>query len=629
MNKLNSNQKPQARNSKQIRNHKFEIQNKNNFGIWNFIFRICLGFGISILGFGVSYRRDSGQVIILNTLLFVALSLTIIFGVSAPVLSSYATTQSFLSSKETFLLGNSAIEESLYRLKNGLDISNSETVSLDQGDTIVSIANTITGKEITIESTVGSFERDFKIEIITGVGTNFNYGIQTGNGGFILNNNAGVTGNVYANGSILGDSGAYITGSAVAAAAVPEEADQENSITGTPSHEIVFGKTSSEQDFAQSFTAGTTTDMGKISFYIKKQGNPSNKTVRIHDDSSDSPGTVLDSATLNSSQVTSSFGWVDVVFSDGVPVVNGTKYWATIDGGNNNSKYYIIGAEDAYPGGKSQTGEYNSSWSDTSPPGLDAGFRVFVGSQDSIIEDVIVGQSGVGDAYANIVNNVNAEGIIYCQSGTGNNQSCDTSRPNPSTQPLPLSDSNIDQFKSDATVGGVFSGNWVASSTSTLGPIEIDGNLTINDDLVITGTVYVTGDIVANNNASVSLSAGYGSSSGVIVTDGEVNLSNNVNFYGSGVPNSFILLITTSNCDSATCSGINAIHVSNNVGTVILNAQKGTIFFSNNSGAKTATANKLVLDNNAVVNYDIGLANINFSSGPGGAWNITSWSEVE
>jgi len=88
-------------------------------------------------------------------------------------------------------------------------------------------------------------------------------------------------------------------------------------------------------------------------------------------------------------------------------------------------------------------------------------------------------------------------------------------------------------------------------------------------------------------------------------------------------------LVTTSNCDAATCGGTNAINVNNNVGTVILNAQKGTISFSNNSGAKTATANKLVLENNAIVAYDSGLADINFTSGPGGTWNIISWDEVE
>jgi hypothetical protein len=77
------------------------------------------------------------------------------------------------------------------------------------------------------------------------------------------------------------------------------------------------------------------------------------------------------------------------------------------------------------------------------------------------------------------------------------------------------------------------------------------------------------------------------------------------------------------------CGGANAIDIANNAGTVILNAQNGYVRFSNNAGAKEATGYKIILDNNAYITYDSGLANVNFSSGPSGGWNIISWKEVE
>jgi len=35
------------------------------------------------------------------------------------------------------------------------------------------------------------------------------------------------------------------------------------------------------------------------------------------------------------------------------------------------------------------------------------------------------------------------------------------------------------------------------------------------------------------------------------------------------------------------------------------------------------------LNNNVIITYDSGLADLNFSSGPSGGWNISSWQEVE
>jgi len=42
-----------------------------------------------------------------------------------------------------------------------------------------------------------------------------------------------------------------------------------------------------------------------------------------------------------------------------------------------------------------------------------------------------------------------------------------------------------------------------------------------------------------------------------------------------------------------------------------------------------ATGYKLKLDNNAVITYESGLINSQFSAGPQGGWEIASWQEVE
>jgi hypothetical protein len=97
---------------------------------------------------------------------------------------------------------------------------------------------------------------------------------------------------------------------------------------------------------------------------------------------------------------------------------------------------------------------------------------------------------------------------------------------------------------------------------------------------------------------------------------------------GTGQSGSYIVFVTTSNCDISFCSK-NSIDISGGAGSVVLYAPNGTIAFSGSASAKEATAYKISLTGNTTVNYDSGLANINFTSGPSGTWGINSWKEIE
>ena len=214
------------------------------------------------------------------------------------------------------------------------------------------------------------------------------------------------------------------------------------------------------------------------------------------------------------------------------------------------------------------------------------------------------------------------------QTGSGNNISCDTSRADPSVVDMPITQLMIDQWKLDSEEGETIAGNFTVSSPATLGPAKITGNLAINANLTIAGTVYVMGNITTNNGAHISLSSSYGSAGGIIIVDGRVVLSNNVQFFGSGGEESYVLLISTSDCPNQ-CSGLNAIEILNNVGAIIINAQYGTVHIENNVNLNEVVGEQIVIDNNAEVNYVSGLANASFISGPSGGWNVKSWKEIE
>lgn len=413
-------------------------------------------------------NKQSGQAMLISVVFFLFISLAIIAGLVSPSVRQFKIASDLIYSRQSFFLSESGIEDAYYRLKNAKPIGDS--VSLSLGDNTVTTNITDSGyNEKTISSLgdVSNRERKNEVVLSTGQGIAFNYGIQAGEGGFSMLNNAGVNGNVYSNGNISGGSnGSFISGTAIAAG------------------------------------------------------------------------------------------------------VNGT------------------------------------------------------------INQVTVGQSGIGNAWAHTVNNSTIEGNLLCQIGSGNNKTCDTSQPDPEPIPMPITQEMIDQWKLDAEAGGIVEGDLTIAEATSLGPKKITGNLIINADLTVTDTIYVVGEISTANNVHVSLSPSYGASGGILLTDGPINLSNNVIFEGSGTENTFVMLVTTSSCPEG-CSGVNALEIANNVGAVILNAQNGTAHLNNNVTLNEIVAKEISMDQNAVVNYLSGLANTSFTSGPSGGWNIKSWKEVE
>lgn len=250
------------------------------------------------------------------------------------------------------------------------------------------------------------------------------------------------------------------------------------------------------------------------------------------------------------------------------------------------------------------------------------------GGTGTITEDLIV--AGNGHSVDDIT--VNGDALSYsCLSPakikgnliyvTGGVRTC-TVTGNISTQsseieevPLPISQDQINNWKTEATNGGVINGDYTKTNNQTvsLGPTKINGKLTIGNGstLNITGTIYVTGDIVFDNNSIIRLDSSYGSLGGVVISDSKIEAKNNSSLNGSGESSSYLLVLSTSASDTA-------IVVDNNTTGAIFYASVGGVELKNNIHAKEVTGYKIKLDNNAIIEYETGLANLNFTSGPGG-----------
>ncbi len=564
-----------------------------------------------------------------SVIFFVVASVFVVLGLTGPAAREYKTANDTVSSKQSYFLAESGVEDAYYRIKNGMAVDSSESIVLGTTSTTTTVTDLGGGqKQIKGVGDVGTFGRSSDLKITTGTGVSFNYGMQIGSGGLAMDNSAKIIGNVYVNGDITGNNSAAITGTAVAANKNNQTVDQSNG-SGSPSNSIVFANGSTTQDVAQSFVPSSTDSLTQIGVYIKKTGSPSDLTVRITADSSGKPDTAtLGTGTMLASTVTTSYGWNTVVLSTTASLTSGTTYWIVLDGTANSSNYYTLGASNAtYSSGLGKTGTYGTTtWNNTSPSGLDAYFKTYMGYTNGTISGMDVGTAGVGDAWAHTVTGSTIAGSLYCQSGSGNNKSCNTSRADPAQVNFPISEAQISDWQADALAGGTYSGNYSLSghSTATMGPKKIVGDLTLSNDaiLYVSGTLWVTGDVSLSNDSQIILASSYGSQSGVVVVDGTITTANRASFDGSGTTGSYMMLLTTSTSSVA-------IHLQNSAGTVILYAPNGTIKFSNSASAKEAVGKGVTMDNTATLTYDSGLASMSFSSGPSGSYSINSWKEAQ
>jgi len=241
----------------------------------------------------------------------------------------------------------------------------------------------------------------------------------------------------------------------------------------------------------------------------------------------------------------------------------------------------------------------------------------------------------VGDARVHTCENATIKGTLTYVSG-GSFGSCtaaayiDGGASEIPREDFPITPQMILDWKADAEAGGTTIGDVTISGDASLGPRKIDGNLIIDTgnccELTLTGTIWVTGTLEIKNNATIEVDSNYGDLSGVIIADGNVFIRNGAALRGTSSPASFLLVIGAS---ASVAESDPAMEVKNNAAGAILFTPNGLMVIDNLVNIVEATADQLLLRNNATITYDVGLANVLFSSGPSAGWTVTRWSEVE
>jgi len=162
-------------------------------------------------------NMKGGQAIITAVVFFLFVSITITLGVTGPIYKEVRLVRDLTDSKNSYFLAEGGQEDVVYRLKNGLQLSPSETISLNGGTVVTLNVDTPGGKNIISSATTSSLVRRVQTSLIAGTGASFSYGVQTGEGGFIMENFSSISGNLFSNGPVMGSGVSVVRGDVISA----------------------------------------------------------------------------------------------------------------------------------------------------------------------------------------------------------------------------------------------------------------------------------------------------------------------------------------------------------------------------------------------------------------------------
>ncbi len=163
-------------------------------------------------------NTKSGAAMLLSVVSFLFISLAVISGLVSPALTQYRDANTNLKSKQSYVLAESGVEDVTYRKIKNLTVDNNETLTLNSSTATTAVNLVLGNQVITSTGDISSHQRKVNVTLSLGTGASFNYGVQVGQGGFVLENSATVTGNIYSSGSVTG-SGNTVSGDVVSSGA--------------------------------------------------------------------------------------------------------------------------------------------------------------------------------------------------------------------------------------------------------------------------------------------------------------------------------------------------------------------------------------------------------------------------
>lgn len=160
---------------------------------------------------------QNGQVTAVVTILFLIIIVFVVVRTTSSVSRAVGSVKISKSSLESLSVSDSAQEDIIYRVRSGLNYSDVEVLTIGLSIATSTITDDFEAGEKIIE-TVGDTESNIRKRntlLVKGDSVSFNYGVQVGQGGFLLKNLSSVTGNVHSGGSVVGTNDNIIRGAVI------------------------------------------------------------------------------------------------------------------------------------------------------------------------------------------------------------------------------------------------------------------------------------------------------------------------------------------------------------------------------------------------------------------------------
>ncbi len=164
------------------------------------------------------YRQQKGAALLIFILFFLLGSTALTLALGRTVYSDLLSFRLLFDSKQSYLAADSGLEDMAHRFIVPLEVDTTEIVVIGgaTATTTSSYDSTDDKYNLLAVGVVNNAYRSNTTSLFVGSGASFNFGVQTGNGGFHMANNSFLIGNVFSNGAITGAGSAEIQGDVIA-----------------------------------------------------------------------------------------------------------------------------------------------------------------------------------------------------------------------------------------------------------------------------------------------------------------------------------------------------------------------------------------------------------------------------
>ncbi len=189
------------------------------------------------ISYRVSHSYRSGQAVLMVVTFLTFISLAVLYGVISPTVKNVSLSRGAINSAKSYYLAESGSEDAYYRLKSGKQLSGTEVLTLDGATATTTVADVGSNeKEIISVGDLLGGARKLKTSLTISSGASFNYGVQVGQGGFVMENSSSVLGNIYSNGTVSGSGSNIVKGDVVSAGS-------SGSVSGIHATSSVYART--------------------------------------------------------------------------------------------------------------------------------------------------------------------------------------------------------------------------------------------------------------------------------------------------------------------------------------------------------------------------------------------------